>query len=131
MFANNEVGVIQPVAEIGAICREKGVIFHCDAVQALAYVPIDVAAMNIDLLSISAHKMGPKGIGALYVRRGRPRVRLQPMVDGGHERGMRRERLPPTRSSASGLRPVCEGGNRKRRGRSHPPASGPPVGRAA
>ena len=91
MFANNEVGVIQPIAEIGAICREKGVIFHCDAVQALAYVPIDVAAMNIDLLSISAHKMyGPKGIGALYVRRGRPRVRLQPMVDGGgHERGMR------------------------------------------
>ncbi|MEC7949030.1 MAG: IscS subfamily cysteine desulfurase [Myxococcota bacterium] len=91
MFANNEIGVIQPVTEIGAICRENGVIFHCDAVQALAYVPIDVKAMNIDVLSISAHKMyGPKGIGALFVRRGRPRVRLQPLIDGGgHERGMR------------------------------------------
>jgi cysteine desulfurase len=91
MFANNEIGVIQPVAEIGKICREKKVIFHCDGVQALAYVPIDVKEMNIDLLSISAHKMyGPKGVGALFVRRGRPRVRLQPIIDGGgHERGMR------------------------------------------
>ena len=91
MYANNEIGVIQPIAEIGAICRENKVLFHCDAVQALAYVPIDVAALNIDLLSISAHKMyGPKGIGALFVRRGRPRVRLQPLIDGGgHERGMR------------------------------------------
>lgn len=91
MFGNNEIGVIQPIAEIGALCREKGVLFHCDAVQALGRVPIDVKAMNIDLLSISAHKMyGPKGIGALYVRRGRPRIRLSPMIDGGgHERGMR------------------------------------------
>jgi cysteine desulfurase len=91
MLANNEIGVVQPVTEIGAICREKGVLFHCDAVQALAYMPVDVKAMNIDLLSISAHKMyGPKGVGALFVRRGRPRVRLQPIIDGGgHERGMR------------------------------------------
>ncbi|MFT5681514.1 MAG: cysteine desulfurase [Myxococcota bacterium] len=91
MFGNNEIGVIQPIAEIGAICKEKGVIFHCDAVQALGRVPVNVKEMNIDLLSISAHKMyGPKGIGALYVRRGRPRIRLSPMIDGGgHERGMR------------------------------------------
>jgi cysteine desulfurase len=91
MFANNEIGVIQPIAEIGALCRKKGVIFHCDAVQALGRVPVDVQAMNIDLLSISAHKMyGPKGVGALYVRRGRPRIRLSPIIDGGgHERGMR------------------------------------------
>jgi cysteine desulfurase len=91
MFANNEVGVIQPIGEIGTICRERGVLFHCDAVQALAYEPIDVAALKIDLMSLSAHKMyGPKGVGALFVRRGRPRVRLQPLIDGGgHERGMR------------------------------------------
>ena len=91
MYANNEIGVIQPITEIGAICREKGVVFHCDAVQALGKVPVDVKAANIDLLSISGHKMyGPKGIGALYVRRGRPRIRITPLIDGGgHERGMR------------------------------------------
>ena len=91
MWANNEIGVLQPVNEIGALCREKGVVFHCDAVQATGKVPIDVQAAKVDLLSISAHKMyGPKGIGALYVRRGRPRIRLQPLIDGGgHERGMR------------------------------------------
>ncbi|MGK5082470.1 IscS subfamily cysteine desulfurase [Bdellovibrionota bacterium FG-1] len=91
MFANNEVGSINPIAEIGKVCKEKGVLFHTDAVQAAGKVPVDVNAMGIDLLSLSAHKMyGPKGIGALYVRRKNPRVRLTPMIyGGGHERGMR------------------------------------------
>jgi cysteine desulfurase len=90
MYANNEVGSIQPVAEIGRICRDRGVPFHSDAVQAVGKVPVNVDADHIDLLSISAHKMyGPKGMGALYVRRD-PRVRLTAQMDGGgHERGMR------------------------------------------
>ena len=95
MAANNEIGVLQPIAEIGALCRARNVLFHSDAAQAVGKVPVDVDAMNIDLLSISGHKIyGPKGIGALYVRR-RPRARLSPLFDGGgQERGMRSGTLP-------------------------------------
>ncbi len=91
MFANNEIGTINPIAEIGRVAREKGVLFHSDATQGVGKLPVDVEAMNIDLLSMSAHKMyGPKGIGALYVRAKAPRVRLTPIIDGGgHERGFR------------------------------------------
>ncbi len=95
MAVNNEIGVIQPLAEIGKICREKKVFFHTDAAQAAGKIPLDVEALNVDLMSISGHKIyGPKGIGALYVRR-KPRVRLVPMiVGGGQERGFRSGTLP-------------------------------------
>jgi cysteine desulfurase len=95
MAAHNEIGVVQDLAAIGALCREHGVLFHSDAAQAVGKIALDVDAMAIDLLSISAHKLyGPKGIGALYVRR-RPRVRLLPLIDGGgQERGLRSGTLP-------------------------------------
>jgi len=91
MTANNEVGVIQDITDIGRIARERGVLFHTDAVQAAGKIPFDVNSMNVDIASVSAHKMyGPKGVGALYVRRRNPRVLLTPIIDGGgHERGMR------------------------------------------
>ncbi|HVH88562.1 MAG TPA: IscS subfamily cysteine desulfurase [Terriglobales bacterium] len=91
MYANNEIGVIEPIAEIGSICHEKGVLFHSDAVQAIGKVPVNVVDNGIDLMSITAHKLyGPKGVGALYVRNKNPRVQLAAQLDGGgHERGMR------------------------------------------
>jgi len=91
MWANNEIGTIHPIAEIGKIAKEKGIVFHTDAVQAIGKVPVDFEKAGVDLGSITAHKLyGPKGIGAIYVRSKGPRVRLTPMVDGGgHERGMR------------------------------------------
>src|SRR5256885_9666412 len=95
MAAHNEIGVVQPVTEIGALCRSRGVLLHTDAAQAYGKIPLDVEAMKIDLMSISGHKVyAPKGVGALYIRR-RPRVRLLPLIDGGgQERGLRSGTLP-------------------------------------
>jgi cysteine desulfurase len=108
MYANNEIGAVQPVEEIGKIAKEKGIFFHCDGVQAVGKIPVDMQKDGIDLLSISAHKIyGPKGVGALYVRRKNPRVQLSAIIDGGgHERGMRSGTLNVT--GIVGLGKACE-----------------------
>ena len=108
MAANNEIGTLQPIKQIGKLCKEKGVLFHTDGVQAIGKIPIDVEEMGIDLMSMTAHKLyGPKGIGALYVRKKDPRVRLEPMIDGGgHERGMRSGTLPVPLIAGFGM--ACE-----------------------
>jgi len=108
MFANNEIGTIHPIREIGKTAKEKGIIFHCDAVQAVGKLPVNVEDCGIDLMSISAHKLyGPKGVGALYTRAKAPRVRLTPIIDGGgHERGMRSGTLNVT--GIVGLGAACE-----------------------
>jgi cysteine desulfurase len=108
MYANNEIGIINPIAEIGKIAKERGIIFAVDGVQAVGKIPVDVQKDNIDLLAISAHKFyGPKGVGALYVRRRNPRVQLSAIIDGGgHERGMRSGTLNVT--GIIGLGKACE-----------------------
>jgi cysteine desulfurase len=108
MMANNEIGTLQPIQEIGRLCKERGVFFHTDAVQAAGKSPIDVEAMGIDLLSLTAHKIyGPKGVGALFVRSRNPRVRPEPLFDGGgHERGLRSGTLPV--ASLVGFGKACE-----------------------
>ena len=108
MHANNEIGVIQPIEDIGNICKKRGIIFHVDAAQSVGKIPVDINKMGIDLLSISAHKMyGPKGVGALYIRQKDPRIHLQPiMYGGGHERGIRSGTLPVP--NIVGMGKACE-----------------------
>src|SRR6266568_61366 len=130
MMVNNEIGVIQPIAEIGEICRSKGIIFHCDAVQAAGKISIDLQKLKVDLLTVTAHKVyGPKGIGALYVRR-KPRVRIEPQIHGGgHGRGVPnreardggRERAHPrpARQAAERLRGHGRGVRQRRHGAAH------------